>query len=136
MEEKTFTDNTTGKLIVGTITAAYATATGANIVDVSSLGNAVEILATGETTRPFKIAHIKTVIIEGNFTGTPQVFLWLKKGNTGVVIFRGGLNANMNEFHEPDLILPAGSVIYGGMSALPGGAGSKLNIILKLSQYV
>lgn len=135
MAEKLFTDNTTGKLIIGTVTTAFATATGDNIADITSPGNAVKILDAADTAKTFKISYVRTVIIKGTFTGSPLLFLWLKVGTTGKMIMKRALTGNQDEFRQDDLLLPAGSEIYAGFSALPGGAGSELNVILKLAEY-
>ena len=137
MAELVFTDNSTAQIIVGTVTAAMAGgATQKNIADLADGGNQVEILDTAVTSNTFKISHIRFTIIGGAFTGTPDVYLFLKVGSGGKMIHRYRLFQNDTELEYNDLILPAGSEIWAGISALPGGAGSELNVTLKLAEYV
>lgn len=137
MAELVFTDNSTSQVIVGTLTAAMASeTTQKNIADLTDGGNQVKILAAADTSNTFKISHIRYTIIGGAFTGTPDVYLFLKVGAGAKMIHRYRLFQNDQEVEYNDLILPAGSEIWAGISALPGGAGSELNITLKLAEYV
>ena len=137
MAELVFTDNSTAQVIVGTLTAAMASGvTQKNIDDLADGGNQVKILAAADTSNTFKISHIRYTIIGGAFTGTPDVYLFLKVGVGAKMIHRWRLSKNDEELEYSDLILPAGSEIWAGLGALPAGAGSELNVTLKLAEYV
>jgi hypothetical protein len=136
MAEKVFTDNTTGKIIVGTLTAAMAAAANQkNIANLADGANQVKILASGDTSNAFKISYIRAIVMGGALTGSPVLFIFKAEGTVGKMVARILITQAQTDTQEFDMIFPAGTEIWAGKSLLTAGAGSELNVCLKISEY-